>query len=62
MLILEETKQLIQETKDPFKYDHSIYARFKDTAERKPGFMRIPADQLMTENGSAPKLSPNQSY
>ena len=53
--ILEETKQLIQETKDPFKYDHSIYARFKDTAERKPGFMRIPADQLMTENGSAPK-------
>ena len=53
--ILEETKQLIQETKDPFKYDHSIYARFKDTAERKPGFMRVPADQLLTENGSAPK-------
>jgi len=53
--ILEETKQLIQETKDPFKYDHSIYARFKDTAERKPGFMRIDADKLLTENGSAPK-------
>ena len=53
--ILEETKQLIQETKDPFKYDHSIYGRFKDTAPRKPYFNRLPADEMITENGSAPK-------
>ena len=53
--LLEETKQLIQETKDPFKYDHSIYGRFKDTAPRKPYFNRLPADEMITENGSAPK-------
>ena len=48
-------EDVLTETRNPFKYDHSIYARDKDTAPRKPGWTRISAEKMLVRGGSAPK-------
>ena len=42
-------------TGNPFKYDHSIYARDKDTAPRKFGWTRMPTEEMLVRNGMSPK-------
>tara|TARA_R110002153_G_scaffold8492_1_gene36378 strand:+ start:759 stop:1505 length:747 start_codon:yes stop_codon:yes gene_type:complete len=55
--ILESLEEsVLTETRNPFKYDHSIYARDKDTAPRKPSWTRLPvADMLIRNGGMSPK-------
>ncbi len=48
-------EDVLTETRNPFKYDHSLYARDKDTAPRKPGWTRISAEKMLVRGGSAPK-------
>jgi len=48
-------KDVLTETRNPFKYDHSLYARDKDTAPRKPSWTRIPAEKMLVRGGRAPK-------